>query len=120
MFKNTKNIKIISFNNDKNDDRVMFINSIDILNPDIIDHNKYFISNDYYSFDKINELFNISFSENQIKALILQSIIQEKNKLIIFLFNTLANEAKKQCYINFINRLDQKGIGGYLEHSGIK
>ncbi len=34
----TKNIKIISLNNDKNDDTILFINNIDLLNPDIKDH----------------------------------------------------------------------------------
>ncbi len=33
----TKNIKIILFNNDKNDDTLMFINNIDLLNPDMKD-----------------------------------------------------------------------------------
>lgn len=51
-----------------------------ILKNHISEHRKYFIDQGYYSFDKINELYNTSFSENQIKALVLQCIIQERDK----------------------------------------
>jgi hypothetical protein len=59
---------------------------------DVVDK-KYFVDGEYYSFEKINEIYNKSFSESQIKALIFQCIIQERDK------NRL-NAIKKNKYVD--------------------
>jgi hypothetical protein len=67
--------------------------SLNIIKTHITEYKKYFIDQEYYSFDTITKLYNESFNQYQIQALIFQCIIQERDK-------NRSNAIKKNKYYN--------------------